>query len=213
MSEKKERAEREKAEKAEREREKAEREREKELERRAREDAAFALAHSTVHLMQRAQQVGADKFAKRGHPVSLRQFGVLAAIAAHPNASQSDLVRTASIDRSTLADMLKRLELMGLVAKSASETDGRANTVALTPRGRDVLAEGAEDAEKADHAVLSALPKAKRKGFHETLMLLAEMLDEEAEKVAREEKRKRKEALARQRKEEKKRKEKDCAAQ
>src|SRR5262245_20836336 len=99
MSEKKEKA----------ERERAERERERE-ERRAREEAAFVLAHSPVHLMHRAQQVAADKFAKRNHPVNLRQFGVLAAIAAHPNASQSDLVRAASIDRSTLADMLKRLE-------------------------------------------------------------------------------------------------------
>lgn len=162
-------------------------------EKKAREDV-FALEHSIAHLLHRAQQVGADKFADRNHPVSLRQFGVLAAIGAHPGANQRDLVRAASIDRSTLADMLKRLELIGLVEKTASETDARANCIALTLLGREVLIAGADDARKADQAVLNAMPKSKRKAFEEALVRMARLLDEAAEVAARAEKKRRKEA-------------------
>ncbi len=166
----------------------------------------FTLARSTAYLLYRAQQAAAERFAKRGkeRQLSLRQFMVLSAIADRPGASQNDLVRSASVDRSTLADMLKRLESLGLVVKGASERDGRANALELTPDGKRLLAEADEDARKADQAILDALPKSKRKSFQDMLLRLAAALDEAAEKAEREERKRRKKELKRAKDEEKK---------
>jgi MarR family transcriptional regulator, temperature-dependent positive regulator of motility len=166
----------------------------------------FTLTRSTAYLLYRAQQVAAERFAKRGkeRQLSLRQFMVLSAIAERPGSSQNDLVRSASVDRSTLADMLKRLESVGLVIKGASERDARANALELTAAGRKLLAEADEDARKADQAILDALPKSKRKSFQDMLQRLAKALDEAAEKAEREERKRRKRDLKRTRDEEKK---------
>lgn len=166
----------------------------------------FALPRSTAYLLYRAQQVAAERFAKRGkeRQLSLRQFMVMSAIADRPGASQNDLVRSASVDRSTLADMLKRLETMGLVVKGASERDGRANALELTPAGRKLLSESDEDARKADQAILDALPKSKRKSFQDMLLRLAAALDEAAEKAEREERKRRKKEIKRGKADEKK---------
>lgn len=158
---------------------------------------AFLLSRSISHQLHRASQVAAARFARRAPDwLSLRQYGVLAAIAAKPGASQSALVRAASIDRSTLADMLKRLEALGLVRKAASASDGRAKAVELTEEGRAVLADAAEDARRADEAVLEAVPKAKRKGFKAALLGLAEQLDAAERKAARKNRKRKLDAAA-----------------
>jgi len=93
---------------------------------------------------------------------------------------------------------------MGLVVKGASERDGRANALELTPSGRKLLSESDEDARKADQAILDALPKSKRKSFQDMLLRLAAALDEAAEKAEREERKRRKKELKRAKDEEKK---------
>ncbi len=155
----------------------------------------FLLERSIAHLLNRAQQVAADRFARKGHAITLRQFGMLAAVASHPGANQNDLVRITSVDRSTLADMLKRLQVLGLVEKSASPDDARANVVALTEKGAEMLRLAADDARKADQAVLDALPKAKREAFKTALQKLAKSIDEAMEKAEREERKRRKREL------------------
>lgn len=166
----------------------------------------FALARSTSFLLNRAYQVAADRFSAAAGvgQLSLRQFAVLAAIADKPGASQNDLVRAVSVDRSTLADMLKRLAAQGLVAKAASTKDARANEVALTAAGQRMLDAAFDHARKADQAVLGVLPKSKRKTFQETLQRLARALDEAAEKAERDERKRRKRDAKRAQKDTKK---------
>lgn len=159
----------------------------------------FTLSRSISHQLHRASQVAAERFS-RGAPdaLSLRQYSVLAAIADKPGASQSALVRAASVDRSTLADMLKRLEAMGLIHKEASASDARAKAVALTKEGQRVLADAARDAHRADQAVLDVVPKGKRKSFQAALLALTEKLDllEKKEREERKKKKRKREAAA-----------------
>lgn len=160
---------------------------------------SYALTRSTSHLLHRAHQLASEKFAKRTDKLSLRQYAVLAAIADRPGASQMALVRVTSVDRSTLADMLKRLVDLGLVQKSQSQKDARAKAVALTAQGKKVLQDAAEHARRADQAVLDALPKSKRKGFQDSLQRLARAIDDAIEEEAKRERKERKrlKALAR----------------
>lgn len=148
-------------------------------------------AVSTSHLLHRVQQLASDRFAllvgESG--VTLRQFVVMTAIAEAPDVSQIDLVRTTGIDRSTLADMLTRLEKRSLVERKASAADARANAVSLTQAGTEMLAATRQHARAADAAILDALPRLKRKAFVALLERLSAHADKESTRIEREAKR------------------------
>jgi DNA-binding MarR family transcriptional regulator len=155
------------------------------------EPPTSALERSPSHLLHRAQQWCAERFASLfgDNDLTLRQFAVLAAVADKADSSQTDLVRATGIDRSTLADMIKRMEDRDLLERTKSAKDGRAKSVRLTNKGRAKLAEARPSAEAADRALLEALPKARRRMFLETLEMLAVAADQAAESEAAERKR------------------------
>lgn len=135
----------------------------------------YVLSQSPSQMLHRAQQMAADAFARaygKGDELTFRQFAVLAAVAETPGASQSDLVRATGIDRSTLADMIARMEKKNLLSRETSKSDGRAKSVKLTNKGGRKLADAMPIAALADAALLEALPKAKQKGFVEVLEAL-----------------------------------------
>jgi MarR family transcriptional regulator, temperature-dependent positive regulator of motility len=134
----------------------------------------FRLSASPSHLLRRAEQFAAEIFMKAGGDgVTLRQTVLLAAIGEAEGASQSDLVRATGIDRSTLAEMMARMEKKGLIARQAARDDGRAKSVKLTAAGRGKLAETLPSVRRVDEALIRALPKDKRASFRATLTALA----------------------------------------
>ncbi len=141
----------------------------------AAEPSEFVLAESPYLLLHRAMQLATDRFTNLvgEDSLSLRQFAVLAAAAEKPGLSQSDLVRATSIDRSTLADMMGRMEKRGLLTREASSQDARANAVRLTPDGEATLQWAKQHAKAADAAITDALPRPKRKPFQAALTYLA----------------------------------------
>lgn len=147
----------------------------------AAETPLFRLSESPAHLLRRAQQFASDIFATAGlaDGVTLRQTFLLAAIAEEEGRSQSALVRATGIDRSTLADMIQRMERKGLITRAAASSDGRAKSVSLTEAGRDALAEAAPAMVQVDTALLDALPRNKRRSFLEMLGHLAEAANDE----------------------------------
>ena len=142
----------------------------------------FVLAKSVSHLLHRAQQLAADHFARRvqnkfEYDITLRQFALLSAVIEKPGVSQSELVQITSIDRSTLADMIKRMEDRGWVKRMASKKDGRANALKVQPAGLRVFTEVERDAVEADHAVLREIPKKKRDALIDRLERLSSAAD------------------------------------
>ena len=120
----------------------------------------FRLSRSPSHLLRRAEQFAAELFARSElhDGVTLRQTVLLAAIAEAEGASQSDLVRTTGVDRSTLAEMMARMEKRGLIARAAAADDGRAKSVRLTADGRRRLAAVLPAIRNVDRSLLAALP-------------------------------------------------------
>ena len=137
---------------------------------------AYALAQSPSHLLHRAQQLAADLFQHTvtEETVTLRQFVLLAAVAEREGANQSELVKATGIDRSTLADMVQRMEGRSLLIRERAEGDGRANAIRLTPTGRELLSDIAPRVSAADAAILGTLSKNKRVAFLAALAILAE---------------------------------------
>ena len=148
-------------------------------------------AASTSHLLHRVQQLASDRFAilVGENGVTLRQYVVMTAIAETPDMTQVDLVRATGVDRSTLADMLNRLEQRGWVARKASEADARAKAVRLTDAGGETLIAARQHARAADAAILDALPRTKRKAFVAILEKLSAHADKLAKQAERDAKR------------------------
>lgn len=134
---------------------------------RFEKDSSFALGSSPIHLLHRAQQVAGEYFAARlkKSGLTVRQFAVLCALDTHPGGTQTDLVALTGIDRSTLADLIHRLEDRGLVARNRASLDARANSVMLTPAGQKAWREAIPEVQAADEAILAMLHKGKRKAL------------------------------------------------
>lgn len=150
------------------------------------ESEPYRLADSPSHLLHRAEQLAADRFAKLvGDTITLRQFAVLAAIAQSPGLSQSHLVRMTGVDRSTLADMMSRMERNAWITREESASDARAYAVRLAPAGTRLLATTTQHARAADAAILDLLSPRQRKAFLSTLAELSELAEEAEAKVER----------------------------
>lgn len=172
---------------------------------------------STSYLLHRAQQLAADRFAVLlgESDLTLRQYSIMTAIAASPGASQSDLVRFTNTDRSTLADLLQRLERNGLIVRKESESDARAHAIELTANGRATLERTHKKAEAADSAILDALTAPKRRPFRNMLVKLAKRADAlalKAEEEARRQAKKEAKLRAKERKKARLRAEREAAS-
>lgn len=134
----------------------------------------FALETSISHLIHRAQQIAALQSADilKEAGITLRQFSVLAAVADSEGASQADIVERTGIDRSTLADMVSRMEKSGLLKRKQSKHDARAKSVSLMAKGRKALTVTRDGVAQADEALLEMLPSNRRAAFISSLSKL-----------------------------------------
>ncbi len=96
---------------------------------------------SFVHLMHRVGQTLEDMFATLAGADGLttRQLVVLDIIDRTSKPSQIMVCNETGIDRSTLADIVRRLVSHGLVARRRSREDGRRNVLRLTEDGKRAL--------------------------------------------------------------------------
>lgn len=138
-------------------------------------DSSKILERSPSHLLHRALQVALDIYAEEIGPdaVTQRQYAVLAAVAAHEGLTQTDLVKTTGIDRSTLADLVARMIGKSLLGRQRSAADARANTVRLTDEGREALNLAAPRVAAADERILKLLPARKRDAFLDLLKAMS----------------------------------------
>jgi DNA-binding MarR family transcriptional regulator len=140
-----------------------------------------SLKESPSHLLHRAQQFAAERFSQDYNgpeALTLRQYAVLRALSAASGQTQTDLVKATGVDRSTLAEMIKRLEAKRLVARERAEDDARANAVSITATGKSLLSGVTTRVSKADSAILAIVPKAQQKAFIATLQKIADAADE-----------------------------------
>lgn len=118
-----------------------------------------ALTRSPIHLLHRAGQCAADLFAAEMADLDLtpRQFAVLLTVAQNEGLSQTDLVLLTGVDRSTLADIVRRMLKKGLLQRRRTREDARAYAVKLTDEGVRVLAAARPRVEAVDARILGTL--------------------------------------------------------
>ncbi|GAF47479.1 putative MarR family transcriptional regulator [Rhodococcus wratislaviensis NBRC 100605] len=90
------------------------------------------------------------------------QFGVLHILAHEHPLDQTALGERASLDRTTLAEIVTRLSKRGLVARTRDTGDGRRNLVTITDAGREVHDAAAGGAYEINERFLFAVPPEDR---------------------------------------------------
>lgn len=140
-----------------------------------RMNGGFDLSETPSYLMRRCQQFYGDLYAREtgARDLTKQQFMVLAALENNEGVSQTALVEITGIDRSTLAEMVRRMLERGLVSRERTEEDARANAVAITQGGRKALRNARIAADRAEKALLDALPAAERQRFVKLLATIA----------------------------------------
>ena len=101
-----------------------------------------------------------------------QHFTVLTSLAEQGPASQAEVGRRLSIDRSDLHALLAELERDGLVARARDERDRRRNVVTLTRTGKTALARLDKQIDAAQDALLQPLSVSERRELHRLLQKL-----------------------------------------
>ena len=138
-------------------------------------NGGFDRAESPSHLIRRCQQYFGDLYAHEagGCELTKQQFIVLCALENNEGVSQTALVEMTGIDRSTLAEMVRRMLERGLLSRERTETDARANAVAITANGRKALRAARSVADRAERLLLESLPPSERSKFIKSLTAIA----------------------------------------
>ncbi len=150
----------------------------------ARESAPNRLERSPLHLLHRAGQCAAEVFqAELGSgDLTPRQFAVLVTVSQHEGLSQTHLVERTGIDRSTLADIVRRMLKKGLLQRRRTKEDARAYAVKLTDDGWRVLKSAEPMSRRVDERILSSLTAAQRDRFLQDLNSIVQVLGKMQEK-------------------------------
>jgi MarR family transcriptional regulator, temperature-dependent positive regulator of motility len=143
-----------------------------------RDSQSDRLSRSPIHLLHRAGQCAGDIFHAelKDGDLTPRQLAVLVTVANNEGLSQTGLVDRTGIDRSTLADIVRRMQKKGLLQRRRTREDARAYAVRLTDEGRRVLRTAEPLAKRVDERILEVLPAKQREQFIEDLLAIADAL-------------------------------------
>ena len=142
---------------------------------------------SVTHLIHRAEQCAGDIFARVAPSGVLtpRQFAILESIGENTGISQTGLVEKTGIDRSTLADIVRRMLEKDLIQRQRTPEDARAYAVKLTRKGVNTLKKMRLHADSVDKQFLAAIPKEHRETFLAVLAQIVATLSEQDDEAAK----------------------------
>ncbi len=151
-----------------------------------RDEKLDRLARSPIHMLHRAGQCAGDIFhgEMKDGDLTPRQYAVLVTVAAHEGLSQTGLVERTGIDRSTLADIVRRMLKKGLLQRRRTKEDARAYAVKLTEEGRRLVRVAEPVSRRVDDRILEALPPKQRDQFLDDLAIIVEAVSKMAPEPA-----------------------------
>lgn len=133
-------------------------------------------AVSLLHLLHRASQVAEKRWlalATESAPRP-RQLLVLQALSGRTSMNQTEIVELTGVDRSTVADLVKRLIRHGWVKRRRSRVDARAQIVSITDRGQAVIDAAPAMLKEVELDLLDLISAPNRQAF---LLALQEVRD------------------------------------
>lgn len=115
-------------------------------------------------LVRRMQQIAVAIFLEEaaGSALTPLQYGVLAAVRAHPGSDQIGVAERIGLDRTTVLGIVNRLERKRLLRRRVDARDRRARRLVLTAAGRRLLANIQPAVDRAQRRMLEPLSDAER---------------------------------------------------
>ncbi len=111
------------------------------------------------HLIRRAGQISAALFTQECREIDMTpvQYECLIAIEANPDIDATRLSALVAFDRSTLGDVLERLEAKGWITRAAGRDDKRVKRLKLNAKGAAALASARPAVERAQERLMAPL--------------------------------------------------------
>jgi len=141
-----------------------------------RADASvLTLGNTPGHLIRRAQQVHTITWGEEvGRTMTAPQYAVLSALWAHPDGiDQGTAAELASVDKSSMADIVRRLVTRGWVGRTRDPADARRRLLGLTDTVRAELTELTPAVRRVQERVLAPLDAQQRSALLDGLRALA----------------------------------------
>ena len=128
------------------------------------------------YLVRRMQQIAVAIFMEecRAYDLTPVQFAALVAIHSHPAIDATRLSAVIAFDRSTLGNVIERLETKELIERKLSAEDKRVKLLYLTRSGAALLRDILPFVDRAQARMLQPLKPADRKTL---LALLTQLVD------------------------------------
>ena len=144
-------------------------------------NGGFDLSQSPSHLLRRCVQYANDLFSRESgaNDLTKQQFTVLAAVEQNEGMSQTDLVAITGIDRSTLAEMIRRMIDKGLLDRERTEADQRANAVRIAMAGKKALRGARTASDRVERTLLASLNATDRARFLKMLSTVVSQAEAE----------------------------------
>ena len=110
--------------------------------KRDSDETLYELERQPGHLIRRCQQLAVAMWMEENSVFDITpvQYAALAAIAARPGVDATGVSAMICFDRSTLGDVLDRIEARGWIKRRSVSTDRRKKTLWLTAEGQDMFA-------------------------------------------------------------------------
>jgi DNA-binding MarR family transcriptional regulator len=132
------------------------------------------------HLIRRAQQIAVALFLEECARLDLTpvQFAAMVAIAENPGTDATRLSAQIAFDRSTLGNVLERLEARKLVTRYSSPQDKRIKLLKLTAAGAALIKRARAGVLRAQERIVAPLRPADRARLVELLTQLVDLNNE-----------------------------------
>lgn len=133
---------------------------------------AFELRAAPGHLVRRLQQAHREIWSTEvPGGITSAQFAVLSVLEQKPCIDQRRLGELVGTDRSTTADMVRRLTARRLITRLRDVADQRRNLLRLTPDGLETLHAAIPAANRVSRKMVYALEERDRAEFLRLLIL------------------------------------------
>jgi len=132
------------------------------------------------HLIRRLQQISVAIFMEQTKQFDITpvQYSALLAVQIHPAIDQTMLCNIIAFDRSTIGDVVNRLESKRLIERVPGPADRRTKLLYITPAGRRLIREIEPAVRAAQRRILAPLRASERKLFMQMLRRLVHVNNE-----------------------------------
>ncbi len=137
------------------------------------------------HQVRRCHQIAVALFAEEVGPFEITpvQYAALTAIGEHPESDATRLASVVALDRSTVGDVLERLESRGLIEREHRIRDKRTKRLRLTAAGRALLDEIAPSIARSQARFIDVLTPDEQRQLHRLLDKLIRVHEADEERL------------------------------